>query len=80
MNYLPKELIQKIHFYSIGPYNVKTYNLKKKVNQIIESFNDEKIWLTVMDENDIVSKELEYYNDEWLFDFTIAQRIPKLLD
>ena len=33
-----------------------------------------------MDENKIVSKELEYNNEEWLFDFTIAQRIPKLLD
>ena len=80
MNYLPEELIQKIHLHLIGPYCVETYNLKKKVNQIIESFNVEKIWLIVMDENDIVSKELEYYNDEWLFDFTIAQRIPKLLD
>lgn len=80
MNYLPTELIQKIYFYSIGPYNVETYKLKKKVNQIIESFNVDKIWLTIMDENKIVSKELEYNNEEWLFDFTIAQRIPKLLD
>ena len=30
MNYLPTELIQKIHFYSIGPYNVETYNLKEE--------------------------------------------------
>lgn len=80
MNYLPEELIQKIHFYSIGPYYVETYNLKKKVNQIIESFNEEKIWLTIMDDNNIVYKELEYNNNEWLFDFTIAQRIPKLID
>tara|TARA_E500000178_G_C16821684_1_gene661790 strand:- start:524 stop:772 length:249 start_codon:yes stop_codon:yes gene_type:complete len=78
MSYLPKELIDKINFYSYGPYNVETYNLKKEVNRIIKSFNEEKIWLTIMDENDIVSKELEYNNDEWLFDYTIAQRIPKL--
>ena len=36
MNYLPEELIQKIHFYSIGPYYVETYNLKKKVNLYID--------------------------------------------
>ena len=75
---LPTDIINIINSFSYGPYELKTFNQKRKVNEEILCG---KIWLNIL--NDKVYEKIpelfEYNNDIW-FDYLNGLRIPKLVN